>query len=653
MLKKISCFLVFIILFYVSNVNAQVYYDKINEHGMWISNEFVNKSKDGKTKYQQMTLIVRKSDNRFLYCIEPGKSIDENKLVTGYDTDLELHANLTSLQRDRIQLLAYYGYGYKNHTDIKWYVITQFMIWQTNNLGYDIYFTDKLNGNRIDKYVEEMKELDNLVNSHYTIPKFKNSKLKAFVNLEEEFIEKNNVLAEYEISSSPNVDAYKDNNNKIKLTLKDFNEGYLLFKKEKKRFNNKCVVYIDDNNQNLFLPGDLSDVTDRINIAPLYGSVKLQKLDSNTKDNKPKHEGSLENARYGLYDNNNSLLEEKNTDKNGKINFSTKLLQGRYYIKELEASHGYQLDETKHYFDIDKNNYEVNITTYEEVISENFEIIKTLENSKTGMLEYEKGIKFGIFDLNNNLILEYTTDDYGTIKFKLDYGNYILRQLTSYKQYEKLEDFKIEVKENGKNNKFVFQDKKIKYKVKLTVYEKNTLSKIDNIEFELLAKNDKKICEKNKCQYLTNKNGEINFNNYFDYGDYLFKLIYNDEFMYIFDSDKIKLELDENTKYKDMGDYRLVELDYYLELKNKEPVIDKDENNNITNDENNKQDEIENNSFLDNNEIEKLNSETNPGNNELIVDVPNTLLNQFDILILIVISLIYPIKKYLIKKVFT
>ena len=192
MLKKISCFLVFIILFYVSNVNAKVYYDKINEHGMWISNEFVNKSKDGKTKYQQMTLIVRKSDNRFLYCIEPGKSIDENKLVTGYDTDLEFHANLTSLQRDRIQLLAYYGYGYKNHTDIKWYVITQFMIWQTNNLGYDIYFTDKLNGNRIDKYVEEMKELDNLVNSHYTIPKFENSKLKAFVNLEEEFTEKNN-----------------------------------------------------------------------------------------------------------------------------------------------------------------------------------------------------------------------------------------------------------------------------------------------------------------------------------------------------------------------------------------------------------------------------------------------------------------------------
>ena len=268
------------------------------------------------------------------------------------------------------------------------------------------------------------------------------------------------------------------------------------------------------------------------------------------------------------------------------------------------------------------------------------------------MLEYEKGIKFGIFDLNNNLILEYTTDDYGTIKFKLDYGNYILRQLTSYKQYEKLEDFKIEVKENGKNNKFVFQDKKIKYKVKLTVYEKNTLSKIDNIEFELLAKNDKMICEKNKFQYLTNKNGEINFKNYFDYGDYLFKLIYNDEFMYIFDSDKIKLELDENTKYKDMGDYRLVELDYYLELKNKEPVVDEDENNNTIIDENNKQDEIENNYFLDNSETKKLNSETNPGNNELIVDVPNTLLNQFDIFILIGISLIYPIKKYLIKKVF-
>ena len=163
----------------------------------------------------------------------------------------------------------------------------------------------------------------------------------------------------------------------------------------------------------------------------------------------------------------------------------------------------------------------------------------------------------------------------------------------------------------------------------------------------------KKICEKNKCQYLTNKNGEINFKNYFDYGDYLIKLIYDDEFIYIFDSDKIKLKLDENTKYKDMGDYRLVELEYYLELKNKEPVVDdENKNNNTTNDENTNQDKTENNSFLDYSEIEKTNVEKDPGNNELIVDVPNTLLNQFDIFILIGISLIYPIKKYLVKKVF-
>lgn len=647
MLKKIGCFLVFIILFYVSNVNAKTYYDKINEHGMWIANEFVNKSKDGKTKYQQMTLIVRKSDNRFLYCIEPGKSIDENKLVTGYDTDLELHANLTSLQRDRIQLLAYYGYGYGDHTDIKWYVITQFMIWQTNNLGYDIYFTDKLNGNRIDKYVDEMKELDNLVNSHFKIPKFQNNRLKAFVNSEEEFIEKNNILNEFDITPSSNVTAYKDSN-KIKLTLTDFNDGYILFKKERKRFNAKSVVYVDDNNQNLFLPGDLSDVTDRIDIEPLYGNVKMQKLDYDTKNNNPKHSGSLENAKYGLYDNNDTLLEEKFTDYSGKISFLTKLIQGKYYIKEIIPSRGYQLDETKYYFDITKDNYQLNVDTYEKVISENFEIIKTLENSKTGILEFEKGIKFGIYDLNNNLVKEYVTDNYGTIKFKLDYGKYILKQLNSYQQYEKIDDLMIDVKENEKNNKFVFQDSKIKYKVKLNVFLKKNLEKLENIEFELLDKDNKKICQKNKCNYFTNKNGEIEFENYFDYGNYVIKLIHDDKFNYIFDDENINFELDENTLYKDMKDYRLVELNYYLESKNIQSVVDNKDDIN-SNESNNYIDKInqDNNASLDNtSNLDLIVS----NDDKLIVEVPNTLQNQNKIFTLFILSSIYLLKKYLFKK---
>lgn len=637
MFKKISCFLVFIILFGLKNVNAATYYDKIDEHGMWIKDEFVNKSKNGNTKYQQMTLIVRKSDNRYLYCIEPGKSIDENKLVIGYDTDLEMHANLTSLQRDRIQLLAYYGYGYGDHTDIKWYVITQFMIWQTNNLGYDIYFTDKLNGNRIDKYVSEMAELDNLVNRHFIVPNVKNGKINAFINEQEEIEDINNVLNEYEMTGSANVEAFK-NGNKMNVKINDFNEGYLLFKKEKKRFGGKSIVYVDEDNQNLLLPGDLSTVFQRINIKPIYGSVSIQKLDSDTKNNAPNHEGTLLNAKYGLYSNKDILLEEQLTDKTGKINFNTKLSKNRYYIQEISPSVGYQLDQTKYYFDIDKDNYLININTYEKVISENFEIIKTLENNKTGILEFEKGVKFGIYNKNDELIDIFTTDDFGTIKFKLNYGTYKIKQLTSYEQYDKIDDFQINVRENDKYNKMIFQDNKIKYKVKLNVYEKYTKKPIKNIKFEIYNGKNEQICEDNKCIYTSDENGVINYNNYFDFDKYYIKLIHDENFNYIYDDDILKFEINNNSSYKEMTDYRLIELEYFLTEKKEQPSIVEKTNNNVI---------IEN--PIEQIENEIINDEI-LDSDEIIVEVPNTISNN-DYTFLIIVLSIYAIKNYFKNKV--
>lgn len=146
------------------NVEAQTYQETFNDKYMWIPGTWVNKTKDGNTKYQQLTMIVRKSDNQFVYCIEPGTPLDNNQIYNGQDYDQAYVANITQSQWRRIQLLAYYGYGYSdsevNHTDLKWYSVTQFMIWQTVPSGYDIYFTDSLNGNRITKYTSEMAEME-------------------------------------------------------------------------------------------------------------------------------------------------------------------------------------------------------------------------------------------------------------------------------------------------------------------------------------------------------------------------------------------------------------------------------------------------------------------------------------------------------------
>ena len=83
--------------------------------------------------------ILTREDGKFVYCIERPKDINENGYYKEYYYN-DKQFNLTDEQLERINLLGYYGYQYKNHTDIKWYGVTQFLIWKT--LYGNVYFTD-------------------------------------------------------------------------------------------------------------------------------------------------------------------------------------------------------------------------------------------------------------------------------------------------------------------------------------------------------------------------------------------------------------------------------------------------------------------------------------------------------------------------------
>ncbi len=637
MKKKILLLVIILSLFYLKNVSALEYSDTFNEHGMWISNEYVNKSKNGKTKYQQMTMIVRNRDNRFVYCIEPGTSMDSTSIIKGYDTNQANYANLTSSEYERIKLLAYYGYGYKEHTDIKWYVITQFMIWQSHNLGYDIYFTDKLNGNRINKYEQEMEELNKLVLNHYKTPDFGSNKLSTFLGEKNYFYDKNNVLDKYSINNGPNISGVK-NNNSIELSTTDPNNSFLILTKEEKRFGNKPTVYIDATNQNLILPGDYEKFDIRYVVEKVYGNISIQKLDSTSKTNIPSGNATLENAKYGLYNLNDELLEDKYTNKNGLINFDTKLIAGTYYVKELEASKGYLLDDVKYYFDINSNSYNVKLDIYEKVISENFEIIKVINDDEKSIMEYEKNIEFEIFSSDNILIGSYFTDNYGTIKFTLPYGKYLLHQKTTYFGYDKIDDYELNVVENNKNNKLVFKNNRIKYKVILNVFDKKTTEFVKNIKFELNYK-DKII------KYSTLDTGKIIFAEDFCYGKYLINLIHDNSFEYNYESDVIKLDINDETSYILDNNNRVIELNMFLEKKVSEDLIDEKE---IFG-----KDDLEDKMLEETGVFEELddeinlndNSVKNISNDKIQVKLPNTFKNDYYIYIMVLLVIIKKLLK--------
>ena len=132
----------------------------------WIPNIYINKVKSGVIHYRQARFIRKKSDKGIAYCIEPFEDMKEDDKYNGYSDNYAGRLGISESVWKQISLIAYYGYGYSNHTDSKWYTITQIMIWKELDKNADFYFTDSLNGNKTNKYDSEMNEIKTLVKTN-------------------------------------------------------------------------------------------------------------------------------------------------------------------------------------------------------------------------------------------------------------------------------------------------------------------------------------------------------------------------------------------------------------------------------------------------------------------------------------------------------
>ena len=166
-MKKITLFITIILsIFLLGNnlVHAEGFYE-----GEYINNIWMVRKNSKRLIYQTARFLKRSSDNQFAYCVEPFTIINAQQGYTEIDPN-----TISPNTWERVSLLAYYGYGYGNHTDPKWYPITQIMIWKAIDPSSDFYFTDSLNGNRINIFQAEMAEIESLIQRYYTQPSFAN-----------------------------------------------------------------------------------------------------------------------------------------------------------------------------------------------------------------------------------------------------------------------------------------------------------------------------------------------------------------------------------------------------------------------------------------------------------------------------------------------
>lgn len=384
------------------------------------------------------------------YCIEPGPELEKNGTMSSTS-----NINDTTVNKDVTfaSLIGYYGYKKFGHDDPMYYVAAQKLIWLEMGASSVKFTYDREGNNEIDisKYENEILSM---VNRHDVVPEFD---LKDNYVVGEDVVlkDKNNILNDYNLYSSSSIIRKDSENIYIKIQDKKEMNNFNLVRKSD---NTKTIYYYKPGLQTVATFGFPYKVSKEYKLNYTYGSIKLNKYDI---DNKL----LLKGAEYTLYDDLDNIIDVKSTNEKGNLIFNN-LTFGKYKIKETKAPLGYNLDNTMYDVVIDSNNIENSIECYDKIIKGVLNITKLYNNKEKGNFELEKDILFGIYDLNNNLIDSKRTDIYGNVSFELNYGKYIVKQLSTPEGIDKVDNFFIEITKQDEEINYTLVNNKIEEDIK-------------------------------------------------------------------------------------------------------------------------------------------------------------------------------------------
>ena len=412
--------------------------------------------------YSSWYLVDYSFNGKTAFCIEPEK---ENGTYYQTTSDFSV-TNYTNAQKERALLIAYYGYDYPGHQTRAYRAATQAMLWENAGSSPVIYSSQRYDNGIIYDTSAERNEIERLIGEHYKRPSFDGQTFTANVGETITLTDKNNVLSNYEVYSANNAQV---NINGNQLTIRPTTVGKIDIRFAKKQYTSQpYLIYFNGDQQAMLTSGAIDPVYFSVSVTSAGGKVDIVKLDKDSNKAVPQGEASLKGAEYGIYDADTDALIEKITTNEKGIAISNNLPKlGKYYLKEITASKGYKLDETKYEFSSSLENPNASLKVKEEIITRDFKIIKVYASDKTQIMTPEVNVKFGIYDHNNKLVKTLTTDDEGKITFTLPYGHYTLRQLNTPSGYEKIKDYNFEVKDLGTTINKVFSNAEITARVKV------------------------------------------------------------------------------------------------------------------------------------------------------------------------------------------
>lgn len=309
------------------------------------------------------------------------------------------------------------------------------------------------------------------------------------------------------------------------------------------------------------------------------GQIKIIEQD------KENNQIKLQGVKLEILNDKEEKVETLITDKNGEA-ISKELPIGKYYVKEIETNDKYILKDEKIEIQI-KENEANNIVVETEKIKGQI-IIQNTSEDENNILKTEEGspiegAKFNIYNTNNKLIEQITTDKNGiATSSKLEKGKYIVQEIENGKWYilnDKL--YNVEITKNNEITDLYITNKSQSPKVEIENTSKNTVKSNEEIDYEFEIKNtgNTTLTDFTWYQILPSDYSKITkistgtFNQEINYSIY-YKTNKKDEYMIV----KRNINSKENT-YIDLSNIYLEEDEKITEIKIYFGKVDEDFSN--------------------------------------------------------------------------
>ena len=357
-MKKIIIFLiVFLGVFFINikSTNAATAFYQAEQ----IPNIYMNKynPQDKLIHYHPAQIIRDSLTNKIAYCLEPFTELNNNQnYIESVKPD-----KYSSPLLETIPLIAYFGYGYENHTDPKWYAITQMLIWKTV-YPTTYYYTSSANGEKISFWNEE-NEIFELIAEYQKNTTLNNQTYTIVTGNKFAEHDYNRVIGTYK-ATDPNI---KISGNNIETPILTTGTYEITLEKQTPAHNDPIIFYISDNNQDVITLGKPLTKINKLKINVVETEVIINKVDKETGLSTPQGEASLNETILSLYTESNVFIKDITLDENGQVIIKN-LKFGSYYIKEKKPGTGYTLNNEKYIFRLNSENTNQSITVKNQVI---------------------------------------------------------------------------------------------------------------------------------------------------------------------------------------------------------------------------------------------------------------------------------------------